>query len=49
MTKRIKLTWTLREACFTRDNWTCRACGCHDETGHRTVHAQTMERSATYS
>ena len=33
MTKRIKLTWTLREACFTRDNWTCRACGCHDETG----------------
>jgi len=31
--KRIKLTWALREACFTRDNWTCRACGHHDTTG----------------
>jgi len=33
MTKRIKLTKALRFAAFERDNWTCRACGCHDETG----------------
>ena len=31
--KRIKLTWALREACFTRDNFTCRACGHHDTAG----------------